>query len=105
MLALGCSISGSGLEQLSALIVRLMAQPLLLLLLLLVLGPTAKDTGGQCPLRGGAEQFLGTRLDRSEKARPAPSLSTLTEHDMDHIKGQVPQGHSICEPDEKVEIG
>ena len=104
MLALGCSISGSGLEQLSALIVRLMAR-LLLLLLLLVLGPTAKDTGGQCPLRGGAEQFLGTRLDRGEKARLAPSLSTLTEHDMDHIKGQVPQGHSICEADEKVEIG
>ena len=103
MLALGCSISGSGLEQLSALIVRLMAQPLLLLLLLL--GPTAKDTGGQCPLRGGAEQFLGTRLDCGEKTRPAPSLSTLTEHDMDHIKGQVPQGHSICEADEKVEIG
>ena len=79
-----------------------MAQPLLLLLLL-VLGPTAKDTGGQCPLRGGAEQFLGTRLDRGEKTRLAPS--TLTEHDMDHIKGQVPQGHSICEADEKVEIG
>ena len=96
MLALGCSISGSGLEQLSALIVRLMAQPLLLLLLL---GPTAKDTRGQCPLRGGAEQFLGTRLDCGEKTRPAPSLSTLTEHDMDHIKGQVPlvnlEGHHI----------
>ena len=49
VLALGCSISGSGLEQLSALIVRLMAQPLLLLLLLLVLGPTAKDTGAVPP--------------------------------------------------------
>ena len=83
-----------------------MAPSLLVLLLLLWLGPTAKDTQGALPPQGwSTEQFLGTRLDSGEKARLAPSLSTLTEHDMDHIKGQVPQGHSICEPDEKVEIG
>ena len=34
-------------------------------------------------------------MKSGEKARLASSLSTLTEHDMDHIKGQVPQGHRI----------
>ena len=107
VLALGCSISGSGLEQLSALIVRLMAPPLLQASATAMAGPHSQGhTGGTAP--SGVEHRAISRdatVKSGERARLASSLSTLTEHDMDHIKGQVPQGHRICEPDEKVEIG
>ena len=61
-------------------------------------GPHSQGhTGGSAPSGVElAEQFLGDATVKSgEKARLASSLSTLTEHDMDHIKGQVPQGHIV----------
>ena len=87
VLALGCSISGSsGLEQLSALIVRLMAAANNH-----CWAPQPRTQGPPTPLAAVSRDALGP----SQKAR----LASVTEHDMDHIKGQVPlvnlEGHHI----------
>ena len=63
--------------------------------------PQPRTQGPPTPLAAVSSDALGP----SQKARLASPLFAVTEHDMDHIKGQVPQGHSICEADEKVEIG
>ena len=91
VLALGCSISGSsGLEQLSALIVRLMAAANNH-----CWAPQPRTQGPPTPLAAVSSDALGP----SQKARLASPLSAVTEHDMDHIKGQVPlvnlEGHHI----------
>ena len=89
VLALGCSISGSGLEQLSALIVRLMAAANH------CWAPQPRTQGPPTPLAAVSRDALGP----SQKARLASPLFAVTEHDMDHIKGQVPlvnlEGHHI----------